>query len=117
MKTEELKARLKEVLHFSTFTEAETSLRVIHALYEDCRATRDGEGMTLCRQRILDAKKRALLIARNPKVAPRKRDQKKEMHLWFSLWLENADTFFVWLDLRKNTRAFQELSKSEESNA
>jgi len=115
MKHQNLREQLKAALHFATLADAERSLRTIHALHETCRAAHDRTGMELCRQRILDGKKRAGFIARNPKVSPRKQAQKKEIHLWFSLWLENAETFFVWLELRKKTGAFQDLSAAEES--
>jgi hypothetical protein len=116
MKTDELSDRLKRALRFGSFTEAERSLRTIHDLFTECRHAADRRGMELCRQRALAGKKRTLFISRNPHVDPRKQMQKKEMHMWFSLWLENPDAFFTWLDIRKKTETFQSLARDDRAN-
>jgi len=48
------------------------------------------------------------MIARNPRVEARKRDQKKEILEWFRIWLETPDAFFDWLDLRKQSPEYQQ---------
>ena len=43
----------------------------------------------------------------NPRVEAYKRDQKQEILEWFRIWLETPDTFFDWLDLRKQSAEYQ----------
>jgi hypothetical protein len=52
-------------------------------------------------------RRRAEMIARNPKVDSRKREEKREMAEWFRIWLETPDAFFDWLELRKQSPDFQ----------
>jgi hypothetical protein len=52
-------------------------------------------------------KRRAEMISRNPKVEAPKRAEKEEIANWFRIWLENPDSFFDWLDLRKQSPEFQ----------
>jgi hypothetical protein len=47
------------------------------------------------------------MIARNRKVQPEKRAAKEEIGRWFTIWLETPDTFFDWLEVRKQTPEFQ----------
>ncbi len=48
-------------------------------------------------------RRRAEMIARNPRVDAQKREEKKEMLEWFRIWLETPETFFDWLDVRKES--------------
>jgi len=52
-------------------------------------------------------RRRAEMIARNPKVEPRKRAEKEEMMNWFQIWLETPDAFFDWIELRKQSPDYQ----------
>jgi hypothetical protein len=52
-------------------------------------------------------RRRAEMIARNPRVEAHKRDQKQEILEWFRIWLETPDAFFDWLDLRKQSPEYQ----------
>jgi len=52
-------------------------------------------------------KRRAEMIARNPKVEKTKREEKEEIANWFRIWLEMPDTFFDWLDVRKQSVEFR----------
>ena len=61
-------------------------------------------------------KRRAEMIARNPKVEPQKRAEKVEIANWFRIWLETPDAFFDWLDVRKQSPEFQsKFPQAEES--
>jgi hypothetical protein len=53
-------------------------------------------------------KRRAEMIARNPKVEAHKRAEKVEIASWFRIWLEQPDAFFDWLDLRKQAPEFRQ---------
>jgi hypothetical protein len=52
-------------------------------------------------------RRRAEMIARNPKVDARKREEKKEIAQWFAVWLETPSAFFDWLEVRKQSPDFQ----------
>ena len=52
-------------------------------------------------------KRRAEMISRNRKVAAQKREEKKEIAEWFRIWLEAPDTFFDWLNVRKESPEFK----------
>ncbi len=54
-----------------------------------------------CRRVVIQAKDRARLVSRNPKVDPEKRRQKEEMVEWMLVWLENPGIFESWVRLRK----------------
>jgi len=70
------------------------------------------EGQNAAAERVLEVarlgRRRAEMIARNPRVEPHKRDQKREILEWFRIWLETPDTFFDWLDLRKQSPEYQQ---------
>ena len=69
------------------------------------------EGQRAAAERVLEVarlgRRRAEMIARNPRVDAQKRDQKQEILQWFRIWLETPDTFFDWLDLRKQSPEYQ----------
>lgn len=52
-------------------------------------------------------RRRAEMIARNPKVEPHKRAEKEEIVQWFRVWLETPEAFFDWLELRKQSPEFR----------
>jgi len=52
-------------------------------------------------------KRRAEMISRNNKVEVHKRAEKVEIASWFRIWLETPDTFFDWLDVRKQSPEFR----------
>ncbi len=66
-----------------------------------------GEGQRAAVVRVLEVarlgRRRAEMIARNPRVDVRKREEKQEMVQWFRIWLETPDAFFDWLDVRKQS--------------
>ena len=45
--------------------------------------------------------------ARNPRTAPAKQAEKKEMVEWMLVWLENPEVFPAWVDARKKVRGEQ----------
>jgi hypothetical protein len=51
-------------------------------------------------------RRRAEMIARNRKVDARKREEKEEILQWFQIWLETPETFFDWLEVRKQAPDF-----------
>lgn len=98
----------RDLLHFATLEEAEICLMRLDELWRKFRA----EGQRAAAERVLEVarlgRRRAEMIARNPRVEARKRDQKQEILEWFRIWLETPDAFFDWLDLRKQSPDYQQ---------
>ena len=93
----------QDLLHFATFEEAEMCLVRLDELLRKFRA----ENQRTAIERVLEVgrlgRRRAEMIARNPRVEAHKREEKQEMLEWFRIWLETPETFFDWLDVRKQS--------------
>jgi hypothetical protein len=107
---------LAGVLAFSTFADAERTLRSLENLCRKYRQASDKKGVESCRRIAFLGRRRAESISRNPRVSLRKRLHKKEVAAWFRIWLETPDLFDDWLAMRKNTAGFRELLESESAN-
>lgn len=84
----------------SSFEELEASLVDMEKEYAKAVAAGDRARSTACRRVVIQAKDRARLISRNPKVDQEKRKQKEEMVRWMLVWLENPGIFAAWVALR-----------------
>lgn len=102
-------SRLQGRLQFRDLPTTEASLRTLDAIYREYRAASDREGASLVRSLILKGKQRAASIGSNSRISPQKRLEKQEIARWFHVWLETADLFFDWLELRKQSEEFQRL--------
>jgi hypothetical protein len=96
-----------DLLHFSTLEEAEMCLIRLDELLRKFSIA--GERAALERVREIGrlGRRRAEMIAHNHKVDPHKRAEKLEMGRWFGIWLETPDTFFDWLEVRKQSPEFR----------
>jgi len=103
----------EHVLAFRTYGEAEGSLRRLDELLHGFVAASDKKGVECCRNAALQGRRRAEMIARNPRVDPVKRSQKREIALWFRIWLEDPDLFWDWLELRKAAPGFADLARND----
>ena len=107
-------AAFRNVLKFSTFEEAAASIRRLDNLRKQFRRKGDREGLRRVQETVLKGKQRAQMIARNPAVNERKRDEKAEMAEWFTVWLNQPDIFEDWLSLRLASKDFRALFPEEE---
>jgi hypothetical protein len=107
----------RDLLHFATLEEAEMCLMRLDELVRKFRA----EGEQAAVKRVLEVgrlgRRRAEMIARNPRVDPHKREEKQEILQWFRIWLETPETFFDWLDVRKRSPDYQQRFGSKASAA
>lgn len=98
----------RDLLHFSTLDEAEVCLVRLDELLRKFR----GEGEGAAAERVLEVgrlgRRRAEMIARNPRVESSKRAEKEEAAHWFAIWLETPDVFFDWLEARKQSPEYQQ---------
>ncbi len=88
----------------SSFEELEASLVDMEKEYAKAVAAGDRARATACRRAVIQAKDRARLISRNPKVDQEKRKQKEEMVEWTLIWLENPGIFATWAALHSTKR-------------
>ena len=84
-----------------TFSDLESDLRDMLAIYADAMRAGDRQRARYCRRQVIVAKDRARLVARSPKTSPEKKAQKEEMAQWMLVWLENPEVFPAWVEIRK----------------
>jgi hypothetical protein len=100
---------LAGILAFRDLEEAEETIRRLDNLRQRFRAEGDKKGEEYCRRIARLGRRRAELISRNSKVSPAKRLQKREISLWFQIWLETPELFWEWLELRRQAPEFGKL--------
>jgi hypothetical protein len=96
-----------DLLHFSTFTEAEMCLVRLDELLRKFSAESERHAAERVREVARLGRRRAEMISRNHKVEAENRAQKEEVAHWFGIWLETPDAFFDWLEVRKQSPDFQ----------
>ncbi|HTQ87781.1 MAG TPA: hypothetical protein VMI93_16300 [Candidatus Solibacter sp.] len=96
------------VLRFGTLEEAEETLRRLDGLLRESREARDGRRAARVLEIAREGRRRAQMIAGNRRVAEEKRAEKEEIRQWFRVWLEAPESFFDWLELRKQAAEFVE---------
>lgn len=96
----------RDLLRFATLEEAEMCLVRLDEMLRKFRAEHDRAAA----ERVLEVgrlgRRRAEMIARNRKVDRQKRADKEEILQWFRIWLETPETFFDWLEIRKQSPDF-----------
>ncbi len=101
-------AMFRNILKFSDFRQTLLSIQQLENLRRKFVADDDREGLRLMREVALKGKNRALMIAKNERVAPEKRAEKQEIAEWFTIWLQNPEVFENWIVLRQNSPDFRE---------
>ena len=96
-----------DLLHFSTFTEAEMCLVRLDELLRKFLVEGERAAAERVREVARLGRRRAEMISRNHKVEAENRAQKEEAAHWFGIWLETPDAFFDWLEVRKQSPDFQ----------
>lgn len=106
-------AMFRNILKFSDFKQTVISLRQLENLRKKFAAENDREGLRLVRETALRGKRRAQMISKNPKVDIKKREEKKEIAEWFTIWLQNPQVFENWIVLRQKSEDFKERFEPE----
>jgi hypothetical protein len=96
-----------DLLHFSTLVEAEMCLVRLDELLRKFESEGEAQAAERVREVARLGRRRAEMIARNPKVEAKKRKEKEEIAHWFAIWLETPDAFFDWVEVRKQSPEFQ----------
>jgi hypothetical protein len=102
-----------DLLHFSTLEEAEMCLVRLDELLRKFAIEGEQAAAERVREVARLGRRRAEMIARNHKVDPGKREEKEEIAHWFAIWLETPDTFFDWLEVRKESPGFKKFARAE----
>lgn len=100
-------AEFRHLLRFATLEDAELCLVRLDELVQRARRNQDRAAEARLLEIARLGRRRALMIARNARVEPTKREEKAEIARWFQLWLQTPDAFFDWLELRKNSPEFR----------
>lgn len=106
-------AMFRNILKFSDFRQTKVSIRNLENLRQKFSRDKDKEGLRLVRETALKGKSRAAMIAKNPKVDEKKRDEKAEIAEWFTIWLQSPEIFENWIELRRNSKDFKERFSDE----
>ena len=101
-------AMFRNILKFSDFKQALVSIRQLDNLRRKFQAENDKDGLRLVRETGIKGKNRAVMISKNEKVDEQKRVEKAEIAEWFQLWLQSPEIFENWIQLRMNSKDFQE---------
>jgi hypothetical protein len=101
-------AAFRNLVKFSDFGQTETTLKNLENLRQKFQTENDREGLRRLFEKAREARSRAQMISRNPKVAEEKRAEKAEIAEWFKIWLETPAVFSAWLALRKKSPEFQQ---------
>lgn len=102
-----------DLLHFSTLAEAEMCLVRLDELLRKFVVEGEPQAAERVREIARLGRRRAEMIARNHKVDREKREEKEEIAHWFAIWLETPDTFFDWLEVRKESPGFRKFVRAE----
>jgi hypothetical protein len=99
-------AMFRNILKFRTFNEALACIRNLESLRKKFLRENDKIGLQLVRREALKGKERALMIAKNPKVDPKKRMEKLEIAEWFRIYLSSPKVFESWIEVRRESEEF-----------
>lgn len=115
--TDKYAAAFRNLIKFSDFNQAENTFKNVENLRQKFARANDREGMRALRQKVQQARERAVMISRNTNVNSIKREEKAEIAEWFKIWLETPELFASWLSLRKkSTDFFERFLKLSDSN-
>jgi hypothetical protein len=106
-------AMFRNILKFSDFRQTAASIRNLENLRQKFVREKDKEGLRLVRETALKGKNRAMMIAKNPKVDEKKREEKAEIAEWFTIWLQSPEIFENWIEPRRNSKNFREKFEAE----
>ena len=98
----------RNILKFSDFKQALSSIRNLENLRKKFQAENDKEGLRHVREVGQKGKRRAQMISKNEKVEERNRAEKAEIAEWFTLWLQSPEVFENWIELRRASKDFVE---------
>jgi len=94
-------------LDFSRLSSAFASVVKLEERRLQLQADSDDEGLKNLREVVAVIRKDLLLKARSKIIDDRQKTQLKEVSHWLSVWLQSAELFSDWLDLRRRSPEFR----------
>lgn len=91
---------LVEGVRLDTMENLFRSLTALAICHQREGATARKGAITAARKCVLEARRKAEAVLRNPKVSPEKKSAMEEKFLWLRTWLENPELFPEWASLR-----------------
>lgn len=101
-------AMFRNILRYSTFAEAERSLKDLENLRKKLAGNEDKHGLGLLRNLVSAARDETKAAAGDNRYSRRERRYYAEVSDWFSIWLQSSEIFDSWVKVRKTSRAFKE---------
>ncbi|HEY0003795.1 MAG TPA: hypothetical protein VGB17_03205 [Pyrinomonadaceae bacterium] len=101
-------AMFRNVLKFSDFAQAASSIKRLENLRRNFKRKNDREGLRRVQETALKGRQRAQMIAGNRSVDEKKRAEKAEIAEWFAVWMRQPEIFEDWLHLRQRSQDFRE---------
>lgn len=98
-------------LRFDSIPNAVRSMRAVEI---ERRKAAGAEATGRLRERLMEARSRAIDASRNPRIDIAKRAELAEIGEWLTLFLQTPEIFANWLELRINSRDFKERFKPSE---
>jgi len=99
-------AMFRNILKFTDFKQTLESIRRLENIRRKFALEKDKTALRAVREIALKGKRRAQMIAKNEKVAPRKRAEKEEIAEWFTIWMQSPEIFEQWIIMRRNSPDF-----------
>ncbi|MCO6510729.1 MAG: hypothetical protein J5I65_08040 [Aridibacter famidurans] len=106
-------AMFRNILRYSTFAEAERSLRDLENLRKKLAGNEDKHGLGLLRNLVSAARDETKAAAGDNRYSQRERRYYSEVADWFSIWLQSSEIFDSWVKVRKATPAFKDEFESD----
>ena len=91
---------LIEGVRLDSLEDLERSLRALACLYQEAVSRNPRDTMNAARRLVLEARRKAENVLRNPRVDAEKRAAMEEKFLWLRTWLENPPVFDSWASIR-----------------
>lgn len=101
-------AMFRNILRYSSFAEAERSLRDLENLRKKLAGDEDKHGLALLKDLVLAARDEARAAAEDQRSGAKERRYFAEIAEWFAIWLQSSEIFGSWVKVRKSSPAFIE---------
>lgn len=94
----------------SSLEAAEKTLAKLTDIKQRFEGAGDEASLRLVRNFALALKRDAMLVSKSRAVEEKRRREATEIAQWLTVWLQEPEMFDDWLDLRKRSRQFLELT-------
>lgn len=99
-------AMFRNLLKFSTFDEAETSLRNLENLRKKLASEGDAEGLRRVKDAALGARDEAREISARARGGSPESRYFQEIGEWFTIWMQSPEIFEHWVKARRSSAQF-----------